>query len=137
MQIEASFICSLLEFSLRAFFFLGWRFRYDDRSRLFLPWVAIWFHCSVFRLLICLLITGLVFFWCFFENLVWWCLCFGVLLYLCARLNGELAQLARAPALQAGGHRFDSDILHKMRKTNNCVSFPHFFYTFGEVNSKY
>ena len=26
---------------------------------------------------------------------------------------GELAQLARAPALQAGGHRFDSDILHQ------------------------
>ena len=28
-------------------------------------------------------------------------------------LNGGLAQLARAPALHAGGHRFDSDILHK------------------------
>jgi hypothetical protein len=27
--------------------------------------------------------------------------------------KGGLAQLARAPALQAGGHRFDSDILHK------------------------
>ena len=27
--------------------------------------------------------------------------------------EGGLAQLARAPALQAGGHRFDSDILHK------------------------
>jgi hypothetical protein len=26
--------------------------------------------------------------------------------------QGELAQLARAPALHAGGHRFDSDILH-------------------------
>ena len=26
--------------------------------------------------------------------------------------EGGLAQLARAPALQAGGHRFDSDILH-------------------------
>ena len=26
--------------------------------------------------------------------------------------DGGLAQLARAPALQAGGHRFDSDILH-------------------------
>ncbi len=26
--------------------------------------------------------------------------------------KGELAQLARAPALQAGGRRFDSDILH-------------------------
>ena len=28
--------------------------------------------------------------------------------------GGGLAQLARAPALQAGGHRFDSDILHKL-----------------------
>ena len=28
-----------------------------------------------------------------------------------AKLGG-LAQLARAPALQAGGHRFESDILH-------------------------
>ena len=27
--------------------------------------------------------------------------------------TGGLAQLARAPALQAGGHRFDSDILHQ------------------------
>ena len=27
-------------------------------------------------------------------------------------MHGELAQLARAPALHAGGHRFDSDILH-------------------------
>ena len=27
--------------------------------------------------------------------------------------KGGLAQLARAPALQAGGHRFDSDILHR------------------------
>jgi len=27
--------------------------------------------------------------------------------------TGGLAQLARAPALHAGGHRFDSDILHK------------------------
>ena len=26
--------------------------------------------------------------------------------------DGGLAQLARAPALQAGGHRFESDILH-------------------------
>ena len=26
--------------------------------------------------------------------------------------GGGLAQLARAPALHAGGHRFDSDILH-------------------------
>ena len=28
-------------------------------------------------------------------------------------LSGGLAQLARAPALQAGGRRFDSDILHQ------------------------
>jgi hypothetical protein len=27
--------------------------------------------------------------------------------------QGGLAQLARAPALQAGGHRFESDILHQ------------------------
>ena len=27
---------------------------------------------------------------------------------------GELAQLARAPALHAGGHRFDSGILHQV-----------------------
>jgi hypothetical protein len=26
---------------------------------------------------------------------------------------GGLAQLARAPALHAGGHRFESDILHQ------------------------
>ena len=32
-----------------------------------------------------------------------------------ARETGGLAQLARAPALQAGGHRFDSDILHKKK----------------------
>jgi hypothetical protein len=31
---------------------------------------------------------------------------------------GGLAQLARAPALHAGGHRFDSDILHKFCQTN-------------------
>lgn len=30
-------------------------------------------------------------------------------------LNGGLAQLARAPALHAGGHRFESDILHQVR----------------------
>ena len=29
--------------------------------------------------------------------------------------SGGLAQLARAPALHAGGHRFDSDILHNKR----------------------
>jgi hypothetical protein len=28
-------------------------------------------------------------------------------------IKGALAQLARAPALQAGGHRFESDMLHQ------------------------
>ena len=27
--------------------------------------------------------------------------------------HGGIAQLARAPALQAGGHRFESDYLHQ------------------------
>ena len=40
------------------------------------------------------------------------------------RRIGELAQLARAPALHAGGHRFDSGILHD----------SHFFY--GWRNSR-
>jgi hypothetical protein len=31
--------------------------------------------------------------------------------------EGGLAQLARAPALQAGGQRFESVILHKTRRT--------------------
>ncbi len=34
----------------------------------------------------------------------------------CRGVVGGLAQLARAPALQAGGHRFDSDILHRSLK---------------------
>ena len=33
--------------------------------------------------------------------------------------EGGLAQLARAPALQAGGHRFDSDILHFNLRSNS------------------
>ena len=28
--------------------------------------------------------------------------------------DGALAQLARAPALQAGGHRFEPDMLHQL-----------------------
>ena len=31
-------------------------------------------------------------------------------------VEGAVAQLARAPALQAGGRRFDSDQLHKQNK---------------------
>jgi hypothetical protein len=38
---------------------------------------------------------------------------FGILIFgISFKKNGGLAQLARAPALHAGGHRFDSDILH-------------------------
>ena len=37
-------------------------------------------------------------------------------------LIGGLAQLARAPALHAGGHRFDSDILHKTMPCDNLLS---------------
>ncbi len=33
-----------------------------------------------------------------------------------AKLSGGLAQLARASALHAEGHRFDSDILHREGK---------------------
>jgi hypothetical protein len=43
--------------------------------------------------------------------------------YICALLLGELAQLARALALQARGHRFDSDILHK----KSCLEKGNFF----------
>ena len=36
--------------------------------------------------------------------------------HICIRKpNGGIAQLARAPALQAGGRRFDSDYLHNKR----------------------
>ena len=35
---------------------------------------------------------------------------------------GGLAQLARAPALQAGGHRFESDILHGKEEIRNLYS---------------
>ena len=36
---------------------------------------------------------------------------------------GGLAQLARAPALQAGGHRFDSDILHQKTDVRKGIFF--------------
>jgi hypothetical protein len=35
--------------------------------------------------------------------------------------SGGLAQLARAPALQAGGRRFDSDILHQAAAVSGTV----------------
>lgn len=37
--------------------------------------------------------------------------------------RGELAQLARAPALHAGGHRFDSDILHSSLYQVLCTKY--------------
>ena len=46
-------------------------------------------------------------------------------------LVGELAQLARAPALHAGGHRFDSDILH-----NNLDSLLYRQYSI-QINKKF
>ena len=36
-------------------------------------------------------------------------------------MDGGLAQLARAPALQAGGHRFESDILHTDAKKHQVI----------------
>jgi hypothetical protein len=39
--------------------------------------------------------------------------------------NGGLAQLARAPALHAGGHRFDSDILHLLKRCTTEVEQMH------------
>ena len=43
--------------------------------------------------------------------------CFRKKLYFCTRKKqyGGLAQLARALAWHARGHRFDSDILHKKK----------------------
>ena len=40
-------------------------------------------------------------------------------------IYGGLAQLARAPALHAGGHRFDSDILHN--QNNNTKDYLELF----------
>ena len=38
-----------------------------------------------------------------------------------AAKNGGLAQLARAPALHAGGQRFESVILHEQRTFNHSL----------------
>ena len=47
-------------------------------------------------------------------------LCLGLLVrFGCAPVAGGLAQLARAPALQAGGQRFESVILHFTRSVGN------------------
>ena len=42
--------------------------------------------------------------------------------YCWPQTHGGLAQLARAPALHAGGHRFDSDILHFFNNKNILTS---------------
>ena len=53
---------------------------------------------------------------------------------------GGLAQLARAPALQAGGQRFESVILHsskgkvKKRKEKNQMDFSLFTFNFSLYN---
>ena len=36
-------------------------------------------------------------------------------------MNGGLAQLARAPRWQRGGHRFESDILHNQNHSKRVV----------------
>ena len=36
-------------------------------------------------------------------------------------INGELAQSGRAPALQAGGNRFETDILHQFTTNGDAV----------------
>ncbi len=36
------------------------------------------------------------------------------------KIFGELAQLARAPALHAGGQEFDSPILHQINNNAEC-----------------
>jgi hypothetical protein len=40
--------------------------------------------------------------------------CLGLLQHSILNIHGGLAQLARAPALQAGGQRFESVILHNV-----------------------
>ena len=39
------------------------------------------------------------------------------------KCHGGLAQLARAPALQAGGHRFEPDILHQRQLIKSIKQF--------------
>ena len=53
--------------------------------------------------------------------------------HICIRnLKGGIAQLARAPALQAGGRRFDSDYLHKKDLINRSGLF-HLYAQHGHV----
>ena len=56
---------------------------------------------------------GVATFFCHENQVFFIFICdFEFLRYLCSR-NGGLAQLARALAWHARGHRFDPDILHK------------------------
>ena len=43
-------------------------------------------------------------------------------MFLMARKCGRLAQLVRAPALQAGGHRFESYIAHHFAEMAQLVA---------------
>ena len=36
-------------------------------------------------------------------------------------MYGGIAQLARAPALQAGGQRFESAYLHQLQRLDKCI----------------
>ena len=49
------------------------------------------------------------------KDILYWiyCLFFNVLLLVHCLIYGAVAQLARAPALQAGGQEFDSPHLHQ------------------------
>ena len=49
-------------------------------------------------------------------------------IYIFARSNGGLAQLARAFDWQSKGHRFDSDILHKLKELYRFTALFLFFY---------
>ena len=51
------------------------------------------------------------------ELLKIYCLFFNVLLFSTLNFYGGVAQLARAPALQAGGQEFDSPHLHHPKNT--------------------
>ena len=49
--------------------------------------------------------------------------------------KGGIAQLARAPALQAGGRRFDSDYLHKKDLINRSGLFVLFRFHYRDISS--
>ena len=55
---------------------------------------------------------------CDLEFVVWNLISIEVLKHIEIITDGGLAQLARASALHAEGHRFDSDILHFFKYAN-------------------